>query len=130
MLMLAVFAIGPVVKSTEAACGGNGVSTTFWTGNGSGSSKTACWGTNYSNFSNVFLDVQNFECGAIHGDDWQDCISSVRLTEPVDSRVCYYINSNYGGGGVLIESTWQYSNNIWSAAGTQYNNAFTSMKWC
>ena len=71
-----------------------------------------------------------FECGFPHGNDWNDCISSVRLTEPVDSRVCFYIDTNYGGGGVLVESTWQYPNGIWSAAGTIYDNKFSSIRWC
>lgn len=127
-LSLSVFAVGPAVSSVAACSYGDYVEVWAYA-NGGGGKLTVCWGANIGNLTNTAFPQGSIQCPFPHGNDWNDCISSVRLVEPTDTRVCMYNGTNYGDEGVLIESTSGFANGIWNVAPT-WDNHISSIKWC
>ena len=92
-------------KSVSAACTGPGV-TIYAGAGGTGTSKTFCQTDgNIPNLTNVFVQLRLFECGPIHGNDLNDCVTSARYFENgVDGAVCLDADNNYNGDTLKFQS--------------------------
>lgn len=87
-------------------------------------------GTDNSNLNNKIHSLAGI-CNAVVtvGDDWNDCISGMRVKLPPNSCVRFYHNSGYSGGSFRLNNTsgsTVYINHYLD--GSSFNDAISSYK--
>lgn len=113
------------VPTVNAACA-NAQFTIYAGANGAGTSKTFCLNDGaIPNLTNVPVNIGLFECGLVHGNDLNDCASSARFIEVgVDTAVCFWTNTSYGGSALKFLSDVGAVN-----LPSWLNNQGTSINW-
>lgn len=100
--------------------------TVYENANGGGASRTICYADNFSNIGTQWPSPGNFHCG-VFNTTWNDCITSVTYWEssfPIDTAVCLWQNSSYGGNGLRVLShQTNYNLPAW------LNEQTTSIEW-
>jgi hypothetical protein len=87
-------------------------------------------GTDNSNLNNKLHSLSGI-CNAVVtvGDDWNDCISGMRVVLPANTCVRFYHDANYSGGSFRLRNTGPGTATInYYLDGSSFNDAISSYK--
>jgi hypothetical protein len=130
LVAVLAFTFSPVSVQPVEAAGCADAKLTFWEGDlYTGDGIVLCLGTNITNLGSIGA---NHACwGNPWGAwDWNDCISSFKYTETVNTTVCLYLAANYSQLAVKATTNGQaFSARYIGDFDLDWDNKISSIKW-